>query len=289
MTTGSLSAVGSDGSRAVGAFAPRVGSWAAWLLPFAALALLLGWETDWGRRFAETPVPDTPSAPAPVQVSLLPEFSIPGGAEARRETVDRTLFNPTRRPAPAAPQDAAKPRLQRGQFVLTGTAVSGATTIAFLREASGGRSRTARTGDVVNGMTVAEVKPDRVRLTLGDESEDVVMKVATGPRTTTQPGPPAVPGQPGAPATGAPQAPAPAAAAPAPAAAAAGQPAEAQTLLERRRAARAAAAAGQAPADPAAPPAVANPSVPAPAAAQSTQQADPRWAETYKRMMQRGN
>ena len=89
-------------------------------------------------------------------------------------------------------------------------------------------------GDKINGMLVAEVKPDRVRLTLGDESEELLLKVGTNPRPTAPPA-------------------APAAAAAAPPAAGcrrgcagarrdAGAPAEpAQTLAERRRAARAAA------------------------------------------------
>jgi hypothetical protein len=299
MTTAGAMEAGSSASGALGALASRLGSWATWLLPFALLALLLAWETDWGRRFADQPVPDAAPAPSPVQVSLLPEYTIAGGAGARRETVERTLFNPTRRPAPPPPQETAKAKLQRGQFMLTGTAVSGTTTIAFLRETNGGRARSARPGDVLNGMTVAEVKPDRVRFTLGDESEDVVLRVATGPKTTMQPGPAPVPGQPGA-APGAAPGPVPApGAAPAPTAPAAAatpaQSAEAQTLLERRRAARAAAAAGQpqaAETPAAAPPAVANPSVPQPASGGTftpTPQTDPRWAEVYKRMMQRGN
>ena len=132
--------------------------------------------------------------------------------------------------------------MQRGQFALTGTMVIGGKNTAFLRETAGGKSRRVLQGDTVNGILVADVKPDRVRLALGDETEELVLRVATNPRPTVQPV--------------AQQAPAPV---PTPVAgrgsagrsrgccgaAAARQPADA-SLAERRRAARAAQAAAQA-------------------------------------------
>ena len=39
-------------------------------------------------------------------------------------------------------------------------------------------------GETINGLTVAEVKPDRVRLALGDESEELILKVQTNPKPT---------------------------------------------------------------------------------------------------------
>jgi hypothetical protein len=195
----------------------------------------------------------------------------------------------------AVAQDAAKPRLQKGQLVLTGTAVVDQKSIAFLREAAGGKSRSVRVGETVNGLTVADVKPDRVRLTLGDESEDLVLAVAKGPRTTVQPVQPGVAA--GAPAAGQPGGvPLPGAT---PVATHPGQPvanaptsADAEaTLLERRRAARAAQAAAEAaaragqgqsaptptvlPTPAGAAPATATPAAP-----------DPAWAEVYRRMQQ---
>ena len=77
-----------------------------WLVPFAIVVAALGFETDWGRCGKR----DAPAAPAtppqPVAVALLPEYRIDGGLDARQETVDRVLFNPTRRPAPPATQTA---------------------------------------------------------------------------------------------------------------------------------------------------------------------------------------
>ena len=75
--------------------------------------------------------------------------------------------------------------------MLTGTLIIDGKATAFLRENAGGKSRRVAQGEQINGMLVAGVKPDRVKLTLGEESEDLVLKVAIGPKTTTQPGRPA--------------------------------------------------------------------------------------------------
>jgi hypothetical protein len=84
--------------------------------------------------------------------------------------------------------EAPKPTIQRGQFTLTGTMITDKSAVAFLKEAAGaGKARTVRTGDSINGMKVAEIAPDRVRFTLGDESEELELKVVKGPKTTVQP------------------------------------------------------------------------------------------------------
>jgi hypothetical protein len=164
---------------------PRVGRWLLWLAPFAVLALAIGWQTDWGRALRREPPAEIAVAPAPVTTTVLPEFRIEGGVAAMVTTVERPLFNATRRPAPVAVAEAPKPTIQRGQFTLTGTMITDKSAVAFLKEASGtGKARSVRKGDSINGMTVAEVAPDRVRLTMGDESEDIELKVAKGPKTT---------------------------------------------------------------------------------------------------------
>ena len=213
-----------------------------WLLPLVALAAMFGWETDWGRSVEKQPEVTEAIQPKPVVTALLPEYEIPGGVTARTETVERTLFNPTRRPAPQSAPDSAPSRMKRGQFALTGTLLIDGKNTAFLREVAGNKPRRVHAGETINGMRVADVKADRVVLAVGDESEELVLKVATNPRPTP------------APVVATPQqAPAVAAAPPAPApvnpnAAAAGgaQPGAGQTAIERRRAARAAAAAAAA-------------------------------------------
>lgn len=163
---------------------------AVWLAPIAILGAVGLWQAF--PRVASGSADTAPAAAATpsMTLSLLPEYQPaaivpPVGNDA----VDRTLFNPTRRPAPEKPAtpEAAKPRMQKGQFALSGTLIIDGTVMAFLREAKGGKSRKVKQGEAIEGMTVAEIKPDRVRLTLGDESEDLVLKVAAGPKTTIQP------------------------------------------------------------------------------------------------------
>jgi hypothetical protein len=252
----------------------RVRSWLVWLLPFIVLALVIGWEADWGRKWRHVPATDTPVVPQPVTIAVLPEYRPTATLATQHDIVDRALFNPTRRPAPVAASAGAKPRLQPGQFVLTGTMIIDGKATAFLRESAGGKSRRVAQGEQVNGMLVAEVKPDRIKLTLGDESEDLVLKVAIGPKTTTQP---VV-----APVGGAP--------APVVAGQGGGTPTNADaTLAERRRAqqaAEAALAAGKPPLLNAPPPgAYLPPGGAAPTGAAAA--VDPRWAESDARVRAR--
>ena len=244
----------------------RVSLW--WLLPLAALTAAIGWETDWGSALEKRPEPVAPIAPNPVVASLLPEYEIAGGVAARTEMVERTLFNPTRRPAPVAAQEGAAARLQRGQFALTGTMVVDGKSTAFLRELAGNKARRVQAGEKINGLLVAEVKPDRVIFTMGDESEELFLKVGTNPRPTAPPAAVAQAAPPPSPPGVAPTA----VAQPAPP----GGRDVGQTLAERRRAARAQAAQGAAGGTGAPPPAAAA-AVPAGPGAP-----DPRWQDVYK-------
>jgi len=216
-----------------------------WLLPLVALAAMFGWETDWGRAVEKQPETIETIEPKPVVTALLPEYEIPGGVTARTETVERTLFNPTRRPAPQSAPDSAPSRMKRGQFALTGTLLIDGKNTAFLRELSGNKSRPVRAGETINGLRVADVKPDRVVLALGDESEELMLKVATNPRPTPAPVV-ATPQQATAAVAAAPPAAAPAQPNPNARAAAAAAQGAGQSAIERRRAARAAAAAAAA-------------------------------------------
>ena len=217
----------------------RARGWALWVVPAVALAALVGWETDWGRQLVRMPSAPPPVESKPVTAAALPEYRIEGGLPAHAEMVARTLFNATRRPAPVLASDGPH-RLNPGRFQLVGTTVTAERNVAFLKEVAGGKSRVVRQGDEIDGVYVASVTPDRVKLMLGDESEELILKVAQGPKTTLAAAPPP------------PGAPAPAVAAPAAAAARATQaraqaaaaptatPAQPQDAREARRAARAA-------------------------------------------------
>jgi len=167
----------------------RLRAWLWWLIPLTALALLLGIETDWGRGIDHLPGPPPAIEPKPIAAALLPEYRVEGGLDTHTETITRTLFNPTRRPAPALVVEAARVSMAKGKFVLMGTAVAGERHIAFLKEVGSGKSRVVKQGEQVNGVLVATVTADRVKFTQGDDSEELVLKAAPGPKTTTQPGP----------------------------------------------------------------------------------------------------
>lgn len=277
------------------ALTSNVRTWILWVLPFAALGALIGWQTDWGRAWKRMPPAATVVAPQPVAAVVLPEYRPQATPESHRDIVERALFNPTRRPAPAAVAEVAKPRLQRGQFALAGTLMVDGKATAYLRENAGGKSRRVGKGETINGMVVSEITADRVRLTLGDESEDLTLKVAVGPKTTIQPavavapaGSPGAMGGPGAPGG---QPPGTAARPPTP-------QDVASILAERRRvareaeaaaAARNAAAAGQPQANP---PTVRSnmvdpaAAVPGAAAAPPAAVVDPQWGSVYQRYQQ---
>ena len=223
----------------------RARGWALWVVPAVALAALVGWEIDWGRQLVRMPSAPSPVEAKPVTAAALPEYRIEGGLPAHAEMVARTLFNATRRPAPVLAVDGGPHRLNPGRFQLMGTTVTAERNVAFLKEVAGGKSRVVRQGDEIDGVYVASVQPDRVKLTLGDESEELILKVAQGPKTTLAAAPPP-PGAP-APAVGAPAAAAARGAQARAQAAAAPNAAEAQPQDARqaRRAARDAAISGQ--------------------------------------------
>ena len=253
-----------------------------WLAPALALVALVGIETDWGVQLRKLPAAPPAIEPKPVVPALLPEYQIEGGVASLNETVDRTLFNPTRRPAPPATASAeGEKKVQSGQFVLTGTTLAGDRSIAFLKEVAGGKARTVRKGDKINGMLVADVLPDRVRFSRGDESEELLLKVSPGPKATVAAAGPAAPAAPTGRAGAAARRAAAAAAARGAAAGEGQQPAAVgpQTGRGTRAAARAAAEAtatgGAAPGATNAPPPAGNTPTDA-------------WGQVYQRM-QRGN
>lgn len=164
--------------------------WTLWLAPIAALALVIGWETDWGRQIVRVPPAPPPAEPKPLKVATLPDYQIEGGLAAHSETVQRTLFNATRRPAPPAAGSDGPRQIAHGAFQLMGTTVTGEAHVAFLKEMANGKTRVVRQGDEINGMKVALVTPDRVQFKAGDDSEDLILKVAPGPKTTLAAAPP---------------------------------------------------------------------------------------------------
>lgn len=232
--------------------AGRLRAWAVWLVPAVALALLIGWETDWGRQIVRVPAVPPAGAPKPVAAEVLPDYTIEGGLPAHAETVQRTLFNATRRPAPELAVDSGPRQIAHGKYQLMGTTVTGERNVAFLKDLGGGKTRVVRQGEEIDGMKVSLVTADRVTFTAGDDSEELFLKVAPGPKTTVAaaPPPPGAPAAAGAAASAATAARAANAARAAQAAGTAPVAAAGADAKGTRRAARAAAAAGAAGQDP---------------------------------------
>ncbi len=134
-------------------------------------------------------------------IALSPELSLPPLEEVYTETTARPILTPTRRPAPPPPPSTAavapKPAMKKGQFMLVGVTITKEKTIALLREVAGGKTLRAERGQVVNGLTVEKIDPEKVTLKFEDEREEVVLKIAAAPRFTPQPpgGPQFIPGQ----------------------------------------------------------------------------------------------
>lgn len=172
----------------------RLPSWLLWVVPIVALALVVGWEIDWGRQLVRVPSTPPPVEPKAVTAAALPDYQIEGGLPAHSETVQRTLFNATRRPAPALASDDGPKQIARGAYQLMGTTVTGENNVAFLKQIGNGKTIAVRQGEEINGMKVALVTADRVQFRAGDDSEELILKVAPGPKTTLA----AAPGAPGA-------------------------------------------------------------------------------------------
>jgi hypothetical protein len=175
-----------------------------WLAVCAVLVATIGSETDWGRQL-RPPAPrlDVPAASYSPPVLTEP-YRLPAADQYLGVSM-RPLFIVSRRPAPLAPvAEAAKPSMQRGQFLLTGTLVLPDGKFAFLFEKSANKSRVVAEGKEINGIRVASVGADRVVLQQYDDSETLELKTAVAPLPVAQapvPPPPAaqLPGASGGP------------------------------------------------------------------------------------------
>jgi hypothetical protein len=140
--------------------------------------------------FGDPPARPAPGKAATAEARLLPPLAAATPESAYPETAARPLWIPTRRPAPTVatgPQQS----FARGQFVLQGVTIAGATRIALLKEKASGRVHRVELGRDVNGLHLAEVEPERVTLTQGGEREVIDLRVE---RPGTAPGAPGAPG-----------------------------------------------------------------------------------------------
>ncbi len=167
------------------------------VLGLAAVGCLgaIGYETDWGQAL-RSPLPAANDvARAPDMVATMPGFAMPALESAFKETAERPLFTPTRRPA-AANLAANIPVMKKGQFKLSGTSVNSDLTIAFLRETATGKTVRVTKGKEVNGMTLDTVEANRVVLKQGEETEELTLRTASSPPPPPVAAAQAVPGAP---------------------------------------------------------------------------------------------
>jgi hypothetical protein len=170
-------------------------------LGVTAAAAAIGFETDWGRTLRK-PLPDALGASAANELTpTLPTFRLGELEPTFKESGERPLFTPTRRPPQAAAAVAA-PQMKRGQFKLAGTLVNAGMSVAYLVEIAGNKTHRVNKGSEVlgqPGLLVDTVEPARVVLKMGDETEVLELRTAASPPRPPAPvgvPTPAVPGQP---------------------------------------------------------------------------------------------
>lgn len=178
----------------------RYGVTAVLSVLLVGVAAVIGYEVDWGQgRSALAVVPTKVAAQNPEQ-ALLPTYVLPPIDPTYKETVERPLFIPTRRPAPEGTALAAG-SMKKGQYKLTGTSINSTMTVAYLVETASGKALRALKGAEVgpgSGIKVDKVEATRVILRQGDETEELTLRTAASPprpATAVVAAPPA-PGQP---------------------------------------------------------------------------------------------
>ena len=144
----------------------------------ALLVVAILVEAQLGARLRANFVPP-PKRTAAAEQKLLPPVAPVAAEQAYAQTTARPLFTPTRRPSP--PVDVAvAPAFVKGQFVLLGVTIAGNTRIALLREKSNGRIHRVAKGEEVNGIKVAEIDRETVKMTQAGDSELLALTVQKG-------------------------------------------------------------------------------------------------------------
>ena len=166
---------------------------------------VIGVETQWGSNMRPAAVLVVGQAAKGGETSLLPAFALPPIDTGFKETVDRPLFVPSRRPVPVV-SGVAPPVMKKGQFRLAGTIMNRELPYAFLVEiATGKGARVAKGAEILStGISVSEVGAARVVLKQGEETEELSLRTASSPPVPTP-----LPGVPGVGPTGVPQVPPP--------------------------------------------------------------------------------
>jgi hypothetical protein len=150
------------------------------------LVLALQWRAPAHAKVRAQISSEQPVAARPPQ----PEYGS-GGASARSDAGRKSL-GPLGPQAPSMPVTAANDEtaMQKHQFALLGTTLTGDQRTALLRQIASGESRVVDEGGQVGGMTVAVVQADRVLLRSGGYTEELQLQedsVAQAPLASPAP------------------------------------------------------------------------------------------------------
>lgn len=185
-------------------FWQRYGLTAIFGLVSLGLLAAIGFETGFGSAIRRSlPSPNSAARTSDI-VATLPVFELPSLDSAFKETGERPLFTPSRRPA-AVNLAANVPAMKKGQFKLSGTSVSNDLALAFLFETATGKTVRITKGKEINGMMLETVEANRIVLKQGEETEELTLRTAASPPAPPKPpvpvpsapGMPPIPGNPG--------------------------------------------------------------------------------------------
>jgi hypothetical protein len=197
----------------IASFLQRYGLTVLIALFILAVIGVIGWETGWARYWSPG-VPKLDGAARKAdEIALLPPFTLPPVDPTYKETVERPLFNQTRRPNPPALATApAAPAMEKGKYRLTGTAVNNELSAAFLVDNRTGKTYRVSRGGVVDPfgtqpITLDAVQPTSVTLKFGGDTETLALSTSKSPTAVAQALPQGQPPQPGVQPAGMPQAP----------------------------------------------------------------------------------
>lgn len=176
----------------IASFLQRYGLTALIALFILAVVGVIGWETGWARYWSPG-VPKFDGAPRKAdEIALLPPFTLPPVDPTYKETVERPLFNQTRRPNPPAVATApAAPAMEKGKYRLTGTTVNNELSAAFLVDNRTGKTYRVSRGGVVDPfgtqpITLDTVAPTSVVLKFGADTETLSLSTSKSPTVVAQ-------------------------------------------------------------------------------------------------------
>ena len=146
---------------------------------FAVASLgVIGFETDWGYALRSAPK-SAGAARKAEMVATLPTFTLSPLETGYRESGERPLFLPTRRPVLATA--VSQVVMKKGQYKLTGTSMAPDLSVAYLQEVSSGKTIRVTKGLEINGIKLDVVEGSRVVLRQGDDSEELTLRTAASP------------------------------------------------------------------------------------------------------------